>query len=388
MSWNTTDEEDSRRRFVDAVLARRGSFVALCRAHGISPRCGYKWWHRFQRDGRRGLQERSRYPDRYRRLHARWWPQLAAWRRQHPTWGPLKLRIQLCRRGAHPPSTRTLGRWLASAGLVRRRPRRARPGPLVPALAPKPARCANDVWTIDFKGRFRTGDGARCDPLTVRDQASRFVLVVRAVRQPSEQIVRHVLTGLFRRYGLPRTIRVDNGTPFGGCGALGLSRLSVWWLRLGLRVEFSRPACPQDNGAHEQMHRVLKAETARPPAANARAQQRRFAHWCRIYNYHRPHAALDQQTPASRYRPSPRPWPGRLPTWCYPARWTVLRPGANGRAWWADRQRVFGRAFVGERLGLRPRAHGMVEVYLGPHLIGTLHPNDLAGLRPARRQYR
>ena len=157
--------------------------------------------------------------------------------------------------------------------------------------------------------------------------------------------MRQVLTGLFRRYGLPRTIRVDNGTPFGGCGALGLSRLSVWWLRLGLRVEFSRPACPQDNGAHEQMHRVLKAETARPPAANARAQQRRFARWCWIHNYHRPHAALDQQTPASHYRPSPRPWPGRLPTWCYPARWTVLRPGANGRAWWADRQRVFGRAF-------------------------------------------
>jgi hypothetical protein len=214
------------------------------------------------------------------------------------------------------------------------------------------------------------------------------VLVVRAVRQPSERIVRRVLTGLFQRYGLPRTIRVDNGAPFGGCGALGLSRLSVWWLRLGLRVEFSRPACPQDNAAHEQMHRVLKAETARPPAANARAQQQRFVRWYWTYDYHRPHASLDQRPPASRYRPSRRPWPGRLPAWCYPATWAVLCPGANGRAWWADRQRFIGRAFVGERLGLRPRAHGVVQVYLGPHLIGTLHPGDLAGLRPARRQYR
>jgi hypothetical protein len=224
--------------------------------------------------------------------------------------------------------------------------------------------------------------------LTVRDQASRFVLVVRAVRQPSERIVRRVLTGLFRRYGLPRTIRVDNGPPFGGCGALGLSCLSVWCMRLGLRVEFSRPACPQDNGAHEQMHRVLKAETAQPPAANTRAQQRRFVRWCRTYDYCRPHAALDQQTPATPYCPSPRPWPDRLPAWRYPADWSVLHLAANGRAWWADRQRFIGRAFVGERLGLRPRAHGVVEVYLGPPLIGTLHPRDLAGLRPARRQYR
>ena len=388
MPWNITDKEDSRRRFVDAVLARCGSFAALCRAHGISRQCGYKWWRRFQRDGRRGLQERTRGPGRYRRLRARWWARLAAWRRRHPTWGPLKLRTQLCLQGTRPPSARTLGRWLASAGLVRRCPRRARPGPLVPAPSPWPARRATDVWTIDFKGRFRTGDGARCEPLTVRDQASRFVLVVRAVRQPSERTVRRVLTGLFRRRGLPLTIRADNGSPFGGGGALGLSRLSVWWLRLGLRVEFSRPACPQDNGAHEQMHRVLKAETARPPAANARAQQRRFARWCRIYNHHRPHAALAQQTPASRYRPSPRPWRARRPAWRYPAGWTVLQLAANGRAWWAGRQRFIGRAFAGERLGLRPRAHGIVEVYLGPYLIGTLHPGDLAGLRPARRHHR
>ena len=306
-------------------------------------------------------------------------------RRRHPTWGPLKLHWLL---GPRSPSVRTLGRWLSLAGLVRRRLRRARPGPSVPGPARLVARRANDVWTIDFKGGFRTGDGARCAPLTVRDEVSSYVLAVRAVQEPSDRVVRRVLTRLFRRRGLPRAIRSDNGGPFGGDGALGLSRLSVWWLRLGIRVEFSRPASPQDNAAHEQMHRVLKAETARPPSVNGRAQQRRFDRWCLLYNHRRPHFALQHQTPAAHYHRSPRSWPVHLPAWHYPAAWLILRPGARGRAWWAGRQRVIGRAFAGERLGLQPRPQGIVAVYLGSHLIGTLHPGDPAGLRPARRPIR
>ncbi len=386
MPWEECDQVTARWKFVQAVLTRRVSIAALCRQHGISRECGHKWWRRFRCGGRPALREHPRRPHSVVRQQQRWWRRVLALRRRRPSWGPHKLHWLL--RQQHPrvplPAVRTLGRWLAAAGLSRRRRRRSRPGPQLPASPPPVIARANDLWTVDFKGTFRTADGTRIFPLTVRDAFSRCVLVVRHVRQPSEAAVRRVLTGLFRRFGLPRAVQVDNGTPFAGCGARGLSALSVWWLRLGLRVVFSRPACPQDNAAHEQMHRILRAETARPAAANAGAQQRRFTRWSQRYNHHRPHASLGMRPPASRYRPSPRRLPAVLADWHYPPDWLRLRPGANGRAWWQGRQRMFGRAFAGEWLGLRPCARGCAEVYLGPHLLGRIHPADLAGLRPAR----
>jgi transposase InsO family protein len=387
MPWKIAEKERSRWEFMQAVLVRETSFAAVCRAHDISRECGHKWWRRFQRDGRAGLRERSRRPAGVARLEARWRQRCETLRRRHPTWGALKLRCLLrrARPGERLPGTSTITRWLGAAQLVRRRVRRAPAGPSVPAAPTRVARQANDVWTIDLKGQFRTGDGGRIGPLTVRDAASRYVLAVQPLRQPSDRAVRRVLTRLFRRWGLPRVMHMDNGAPFGGRGALGLSTLSVWWLRLGLEVEFSRLACPQDNGAHEQMHRVLKAETARPPAATVRAQLQRFRVWRKLYNEGRPHAALGQRLPASRYRRSPRRWPPVLPDWRYPKHWLRVQPGPNGRAWWAGRQRFLGRAFAHEQLGVAPLARGHSKVYLGPHLIGTLHPNDRTGLRPAQR---
>lgn len=188
-------------------------------------------------------------------------------RERHPTWGARKLRWALQRAWPRQkvPAVRTLHRWLAAAGLVRTPWRRARRGPLRRRPARLAARRPNDVWTVDFKGRFRTLDGARIEPLTVRDLASRYGLAVRVLRATDERQVRWAMQALFRRYGLPRAIRVDNGPPFGGEGPRGLTRLSAWWVRLGIRVEFGRPGCPQDHAAHEQWHRVLAAETARPP---------------------------------------------------------------------------------------------------------------------------
>jgi len=192
------------------------------------------------------------------------------------------------------PAVSTLARWLVEGNFVAKRPRRARPGPVLPWRGVQAAQRANQVWTVDFKGWFRTGDGRRCEPLTVRDLHSRFVLAVVLLPKPSDAAVRQALRRVFRRSGLPEVIRVDNGAPFGGKGALGLSRLSVWWLRLGIAVEFTRPAHPQDNGGHEQMHRVLKADTATPPAPSLRAQGRRIAAWLTSYNQERPHEALGQ----------------------------------------------------------------------------------------------
>ena len=175
----------------------------------------------------------------------------------------------------------------------------------MPALKRRVARRSNDVWTIDFKGWFRTADGARIDPLTVRDLHSRYLLLIAAVPAQSDRAVRGLLTGLFRRRGLPRAIRVDNGVPFGGGGVLGLSTLSVWWLRLGIQVEFGRPAQPQDNGAHEQMHRILKAETAAPPSLNAGAQHRRFQRWRHAYRPN-PKAKRGEGASPPPLHPSPK----------------------------------------------------------------------------------
>jgi len=382
MPWISVSNRSAQSAFIADLLERRASFSENCREYGISRQTGYKWWRRFKEAGHRGLRERSRRP----RHLARAWP---AWvvaaarkmRRKHRSWGAKKLRWAL--RQIWPrrplPHIRTIERWLP------RQPgrHRARPGPKVSLPARRLADRANAVWTIDFKGWFRTSDGSRISPLTVRDLYSRFVLLVRHIDQPSDRAVRLALSGLFRRRGLPRTIRVDNGSPFGGCGALGLSRLSVWWLQLGIQVEFTRPAHPQDNGAHEQMHRMLKAETATPSAANPHQQHRRFQRWVHQYNYRRPHESLGQRVPAHFYRASRKRWSARLPIWRYPSSQIPTRMvSSGGIIRWHGRTRMIGRAFAAQRVALSPGPL-FHTVFLGSHLIGHLYPHDLGGMRPA-----
>ena len=238
---------------------------------------------------------------------------------------------------------------------------------------------------MDFKGWFRTGNGTRVEPLTVRDLYSRFVLGIRLLPDQSEAGVRAAMTRLFRRFGLPKVIRVDNGAPFGGKGALGLSRLSVWWLRLGIRVEFIRRAHPEDNAGHEQMHGVFKKEAASPPARTPQGQQARSTRWVDYYNQTRPHEALGQRAPATRYRPGSRRYPKHLPALVYPQSWPTRRVVFHGDIKWQGRFRFIGRAFVGQTVGLKPIRAGVHEVYLGQHLVGLLHQADPAGMRPAFR---
>jgi hypothetical protein len=228
----------------------------------------------------------------------------------------------------------------------------------------------------------------RCQPLTVRDLFSSYLLAVEHL-PPSDVAIRRVMRRCFRRYGVPRVIRMDNGKPFGGEGAQGLTSLSVWWTRLGIRVEFTRPAKPQDNGAHEQMHGVLEKETAQPPAPDLRAQQRRFRRFRRHYNHERPHEKLRMRTPADVYRPTPGPMP-KPSALRYPKSWKRKRVSQAGLIYWEGKMRWIGRPFKNQTVGLKASAvtaaaaGPKVEIYLGKLLLGELHAGDPPKLRPAR----
>ncbi len=286
------------------------------------------------------------------------------------------------------PAPAAIGRWLRGWRLTQPRSRRERrPGPCVERPHLTLAQQPNEVWSVDFKGWFRTGDGRRVDPLTIRDMASCYLLTIELLANQRIELTRAAFARTFRRYGLPEAIRVDNGCPFGADAALGLTRLSVWWLTLGIRVEFITPGCPGENGAHEQMHRVYKAEVANPPAPSLRAQRRRTEQWKRQYNEVRPHEALAMRCPAQIYRHSRRKFPARLAALSYPASWLSRLVKGKGMISLQGRGRFVGEAFEGQRIGLKPMARGW-EVYCGAHLIGELWAGQTTGMHAVRYKAR
>lgn len=305
-------------------------------------------------------------------------------RQLHPTWGPKKLRAILLNQLAPsaPPSLRSIARWLASAGLSHRPRHRARPGLRLIRSALHIPLAPNDVWTVDFKGAFRTGDGQRCEPLTVRDLFSRMVLAIEILPSLHQSGLRAAFLRLFKRLGMPGTLRTDNGTPFASAGPYGCSALSLWWMRLGIRVDLTRPAHPQDNGSHEQFHRVYKAENLRPPACSLRAQALRNRRWLLAYNTSRPHEALAQRPPILFYRKSLRRYRPLKTMHPYPAGWKVYRVGPKGTIRWQGRIRLLSRILAGERIGLCPTSLSSADVYIEHLLVGNLLRDDLAGMRP------
>ncbi len=356
----------------------------LCRLFGISRKCGYKWKQRFEREGRRGLLNRTPRPHRSpRRTSRKWQKRIRRMRRRHRSWGSRKLRVRLAQEypGQRIPTARTIGRWLKRMKLSRRGSRRTRRGPVVKLGSLTAARRNNQVWTVDFKGWFRTRDGQRIEPLTVRDLHSRYLLGICCLPDQRWEPVRRVFLRLFQRYGYPQVIRVDNGGPFGSTGPAGLSRLSAWWTALGIAVEFIAPGHPEQNGGHEQMHRVMKREITRPPSRNLRAQQRRTNRWVSVYNGIRPHEGLAQRTPAAVYRPGVHRQ--RVAILKYRRSWQVRRVRSNGEIKWRGRKRFVGEAFVGYPVGLKP-CREKWQIYFGRLLIGELWPDDVGGMRPAK----
>jgi putative transposase len=317
MPWKEVMPMEERVRFVLMLQDELKTFAGACRHFGISRKTGYKWWDRFERDGLFALEERSRRPlHSPRGTSAAWCTRILLLRKRRPHWGPKKLRARLIAtsKSGIVPAGSTIGRILAAAGVVRRGRKRRQPGPVLARPDLTEALRANQVWAVDFKGWFRLGNGQRCEPLTVSDLYSRYILCCAGGSDVSYDQARPTFEALFKEHGQPAKIRVDNGPPFGSRGAAGLSRMAVWWVSLGIQPEFIHPGHPEQNGSHERMHRTLKAEGIAPVAHHRRAQQKQLDRWRWEFNYERPHESLGQVTPASLYRKSPNYLSRRLRT--------------------------------------------------------------------------
>jgi transposase InsO family protein len=365
---------DERLQFI--ADHQRGFYpmTELCARYGVSRKTGYKWLTRYNAEGPLGLRARSHAPHTCpHRIEAELAMLLCATRRAHPTWGPAKLLDYLTLR--HPalhawPAVSTVADLLKREGLVR--PRRRRRRPVHPGVVPIHTTAPNDLWTADFKGHFKTRDGIYCYPLTIADRHTRYLLAVHALPSTRAVGARHVFEHVFREYGLPAAIRTDNGVPFANTGLHGLTQLSVWWLRLGITHQRIHPASPQENGAHERMHRTLKAEATRPPQGNLAAQQRRFRAFRLEFNTERPHAALAGDPPAARYTPSGRAYPERLPPLEYPGHFLVKRVTNAGTIRFKARLLFLANALKQHQVGLEETADGIWSLYLGAVLLGKI----------------
>jgi len=366
MPWLELSPMEQRLQLVRDFESGLFSMTELAEQYGVSRRTAYKWVARFEAsDGDiTALGDRSRRPRTSpAATDAAVVEALIALRRRHPRRGPKKLLAMGAKQ--HPtwawPSRSTASEWLKRAGLVTARRRSPRPARLPSTLAPLTG--ANVTWTTDFKGQFRTGDGRYCYPLTLRDGWSRFVLRCDGLLAPTLADTRRRFARAFADYGLPDRIRSDNGIPFAGIGLAGLSRLAIWWIRLGIVPERIAPGRPDQNGSHEQFHAVLKAHTTRPPAPHLAAQQRRFDRFRREYNEERPHEALNQQPPASVYTASRRPFPDRLPPIEYPGHMEVRRISSSGCIGWRNAQPFVSETLAGEWVALEEVDDGIWTLY-------------------------
>ncbi len=372
MPWKETDVTEQRLLFIKEWQSETCSMAELCEWFGVTRKTGYKWVERYQAAGLEGLRDQSRAPLAHpNATAAEMESRIVELRGAHPYWGARKIRAWLLRQDPPeaPPAHSTIGSILKANGLTvapKRRPKARPTQPLAHATA------SNTVWCADFKGWFRTRDQQRIDPLTITDAHSRYLLRCQTVLAADTVHSQPVFEAAFREFGLPERMRTDNGAPFASNSESGLSRLSVWWIKLGIQPERIRPGQPQQNGRHERMHRTLKQATARPPAANRSAQQRRFDAFRREYNQDRPHQALDQATPASRYQPSPREYPRRLARIEYPETWHVRKVAGGGQIRWQGEMIFLAHALAYEPVGLEQIEDRVWRVWFRDYLVGMV----------------
>lgn len=344
----------------------------LARRYGVSRKTAYKWRDRYHQGGISGLSDLSRAPrTRPHRVDEQRAKAIIELRQKHRYWGPKKLKAWL---EQHVPETTwpaasTIGDLLKARGLVEERRRRRRT-----PLATQPLAAAtepNVVWSADFKGQFKVG-GRYCYPLTISDNCSRYLLTVESADDQREPTVKPLFERAFKEYGLPLRIRTDNGPPFASKAVGGLSRLSIWWVRLGVTPERIEPGQPQQNGRHERMHRTLKAQTAQPPRPSAELQQAAFDEFRRTYNEERPHEALKQKTPASVYEPSSRVMPDELPDPDYPTEFLVRRLHRSGGLKWGGTETYVSTLLGREAVGIEEIDDGIAQLWFGPIYLGLV----------------
>ena len=386
MPWKETDKMDQRIEFAMRAI-RAVNFRELCREYGISTKTGYKWRERFLRYGWEGMAEDSRRPHGHaHELREEVVCRIVRLKQAHRHWGPRKIQ-ELYRRqgGVEVPSESSFKRVLERAGLtVRRRVRRAEQGGRL--ASGRKAGKANDIWTVDFKGWWKDREGLRVEPLTVRDEYSRMLLEMRILADSCGQTVRRCFERLFERHGLPGAIRSDNGTPFASAQGLpGLTQLSAWWLALGIDLERNRPGCPQDNGAHERMHRDVRIELE---AGRIGRDQSAFDQWRQEYNTERPHEALGMKTPAEKYEPSPREYQGTPEDLDYGAALKRKVYRHSGMIRYGSGRYFISNAIGGWSVGIKPQSNGLVEVWFSRLLLGHIDPraSSFLAARPGSQE--
>lgn len=363
-----------REEFIQHALSGRFPVTALCNAYGISEKTGHKWLRRFKEEGRGGLADRSHVAHELpHRVTLALRHEILSLREKHPTWGPRKIRAILRRQSQSSlPASSTIGEILRREGYVRPRRRRNRAVGVAIDSVLATADDPNDVWTADFKGEFRLSSGSYCYPLTVQDISSRYLIGTTALSSTALIPVRVAFTRHFEEFGLPRILRTDNGIPFASPQAIGrLSRLSVWWLKLGIRPERIRPAHPQENGKHERMHKTLKAEATRPPSETLSEQQKRFDRFRTEYNTERPHESLEQNTPASFYTASTRPYSETFKPFEYPAHYDARYVASNGMIHFKSKRFFLSESLSGEEVGLEEIEDQLWRVDFGPLTLGS-----------------
>lgn len=387
MPWIEVKPVDAKVVFIADWIRGAVSFTDLCAQHGISRKTGYKWIKRYKATGIEGLREQSRRPRAVpTKIPYTVKQEIISLRKRLPYRGPKKIAKLLSKK--HPeweiPSATSIYNILKAEDLVTHHRRKKRvapsPGPFAPAAKP------NELWTADFKGQFITGDGMCCYPLTVMDHATRYLLGCFIIPGPRYEDSRNAFEYLFRQYGMPGRIRTDNGVPFASTSIGGLSRLSVWWIQLGIIPERIEPGKPQQNGRHERMHRTLKLETLRPPAATVREQQQRFDAFCADYNQFRPHEAINMAAPATIYKDSELKFPEDVRDISYPGHFKVALVNQNGTIWLHNKYVYLGYLLRGQKLGLEEVAEGVWDIYFGPVRLAVYKERDSKKLWPVNKK--
>lgn len=375
MPWRIMSIIDERKKFIEEALCtnRHMSFIDLCENYNISTKTGYKWLSRFKKNGEKGLENLSRAPfSQPNQISSEVALTVIAIRQQFPKWGPKKIRIELVNHYSQlpTPSESSIGNILNRNNLSNDRIYRrhvAQTAPLSECKEP------NDTWMYDFKGWFRTGDGQICEPLTVTDGFSRYLLHCQHMPRKRGCDVWKELEKLFYEYGLPKKLRSDNGPPFASLAVGRLSSIAIKLIKLGVTPEWIDPGCPEQNGRHERFHLTLKNEAATPPALTLSLQQEKFIQFQKYYNQRRYHEALNQQTPVSVYKPSQRTWNGKFKAIEYPSHYEIRKVCAGGLISWKGTDFFISEMLRGEYIGLTEIEMGLMGVYFGPVLLGKIN---------------